>query len=264
MSDPIVPVVTPASADQQIQQPVLPNGVPPVQAPVRMDGVPSVQPVQPVQPVQEPDTKVEQSNLDVNTGNKALDVAISTFASVTGATQADFDRAVANAIEYDNPSLIDKAFIKERFGKHADQALALAEAAVAENVQYTQRIKTEVHTLAGSEQQWNNAVSVFNSSATETIKQAVKALMDQGNIKGGAELLLQTVQGSGLLPNVNPSLNGGSAAGGVAGALTSAQFQQELSALRKEAGNRSFETGPLAQKYNQLITRRQAGKQLGI
>lgn len=263
MADPIVPVVpavAPATVEP-VQPQVLPTGVPPVSAPVRMDGVPTA-PVQPTAPV-EPEPAVK-GDVEVDTGNSALDVAVRTFAAVTGATQEDFDRAIANAMEYDNPSLIDKAFIKERFGKHSEQALALAEAAVAENTRRIQSIHSEVHTLAGSKQNWDSAVSVFNSSATDTIKQAVKALMDQGNIKGGAELLLQTVQGSGLLPNVNPSLNGGSAAGGVAGALSSAQFQQELSALRKEAGNRSFETGPLAQKYSQLIARRQAGKQVGI
>lgn len=258
MSDPIVPVVTPPDV-QPTPAPVpaptaLPAGVPPVGAPVRMP--------EPSQPTQQPEPVANAVN--INTGSETLDIAISTFVQVTGASQADLDRAVANAIEYDDPALIDEAFIRERFGKHSEQALKLAKAAVAENIKYTERVHNEVYQLAGSQQNWNSAVSVFNSAATDTIKQAVKALMDNGNIKGGAELLLQTVQGSGLLPNVNPSLHGGSAASGAAGALTGAQFQQELTALRKEAGNRSFETGPLAQKYNQLIARRQAGKQLGM
>jgi hypothetical protein len=259
MSDPIVPVVpTPAPA---VEPTALPPGVPNTSAPPRMpDVAPTPAPVAP--------TDTDSDEFTIDTGNAALDVTISTFVSITGAKPADLERAVSKAMEYGNPDLIDRAFIKEKFGKFADQALSLAEAAVKEDVRVQQenitKSKQTVYTAAGGEQQWNQAVSVFNTSATPTIKAAVKALMDQGNIAGGAELLLNSVKDSGLLPNVNPTLQGGGAVSGAAGALTASQFQAELATLRTEAGNRSFETGPVANKYNSLIARRAAGKKLGI
>ena len=260
MSDPIVPVVpTPAPV---VEPTALPPGVPNTSAPPRMpDVAPTPAPAVPV------DTDSDDE-FSIDTGNAALDATISTFVSITGAKPADLERAVSKAMEYGNTDLIDRAFIKEKFGKFADQALSLAEAAVKEDVRVQQenitKSKQTVYTAAGGEQQWNQAVSVFNTSATPTIKAAVKALMDQGNIAGGAELLLNSVKDSGLLPNVNPTLQGGGAVSGAAGALTASQFQAELATLRTEAGNRSFETGPVAAKYNSLIARRQAGKNLKI
>ncbi|WP_257542574.1 hypothetical protein [Sphingobium sp. CFD-1] len=260
MSDPIVPVVpTPAPV---VEPTALPPGVPSTSAPPRLPDTP-ITPAAVIPPVDS-----DSEEFDIGTGNTALDTAITAFVSVTGAKPADLDRAVAKAMEYGNPDLIDRAFIKEKFGKFADQALSLAEAAVKEDVRVQQenitKNKQTVYTAAGGEQQWNQAVSVFNTSATPTIKAAVKALMDQGNIAGGAELLLNSVKDSGLLPNVNPTLQGGGAVSGAAGALTASQFQAELATLRTEAGNRSFETGPVATKYNSLIARRAAGKKLGI
>lgn len=259
MTDTIVPVVPVVPTVQPVVEapaPVgLPEGVPQVGKQPRNDGVPKET------------ANTEPLDAAFATGNAALDVAISTFVSVTGAKSSDVERAVSNAIEYDNPDLIDRAFLKEKFGKHAAQAIALAEAAVKDHgAQVTAGVENAKRTVAeaaGSEANWKQAVSVFNSTATPTIKAAVKALMDQGNVAGGAELLLQHVGSSGLLPQVNSTLNGGSGGGAPVG-LSSAQFQTELSALRKEAGNRSFETGPLADKYNQLIARRSAGKKLGL
>ena len=263
MSDPIVPVV-PAVPVADVPNNGLPAGVPSTSAPPRMPDTPQAPPA--AIPLASADTDADE--FDIDTGNSALDTAINTFISVTGAKPADLERAVAKAMEYGNTDLIDRAFIKEKFGKYADQALSLAEAAVKEDVRVQQenitKSKQTVYTAAGGEQQWNQAVSVFNTSATPTIKAAVKALMDQGNIAGGAELLLNSVKDSGLLPNVNSTLQGGGAVAGAAGALTAAQFQTELATLRNEAGNRSFETGPVAAKYNSLIARRTAGKKLGI
>lgn len=259
MSDPIVPVVP----EPTVEPSALPPGIPNTSAPPRM---PDVQPVKPAEPTAV--SEDSDADFDIDTGNSALDTAIAAFVSVTGAKPADLDRAVTKAIQYGNVDLIDRAFINEKFGKYSEQAFSLAEAAVKENLRTQQesiaQSKQTVYTAAGGEQQWNQAVSVFNTSANPTIKAAVKALMDQGNIAGGAELLLNSVKDSGLLPNVNPTLQGGGAVSGAAGALTAAQFQTELATLRTEAGNRSFETGPVATKYNSLIARRTAGKKLGI
>jgi hypothetical protein len=250
---PVVPVVAPQVV------PVVPDFNTPVPKPKEAP-TPEVEPV--VKPA------VADAIPEDVTGNSALDIAISAFVSVTGATNSDMERATSNAIQYGDPSLVDVAFLMEKFGKHGAQAVALAKAAVTDNAKQTAATNTAtlnaVHTAAGSEAQWNQAVSVFNSSASATMKEAVKALMNNGNVAGGAELLMQTVNGSGLLSQSNPLLSGGGTSTQVGGALSAAQFKEGMDTLRKEAGNKSFETGPLANKYNQLIAQRRAGKNLNI
>jgi len=258
MADPIVPVVA-----QPQTPPQLPPQVPPA-GPAPQQPAPAPQPVQQPAPVeQEQDT----DNIE-ETGNAVLDATISAFVSVTGAKPSDLNRAVSKALEYQDANLIDVAFIKERFGKHAAQAISIAKAAVAENISQAGKAsdaaKQVAYSVAGDQAKWNQAVSVFNTAAPANIKAAVEALMDKGNIKAGAELLMQTVSQSGLVPETNPSLNGGSVTAGNTGALSAQQFKTELATLRKEAGNGSLETGPNAEKYNRLITRRRAGKQAGI
>jgi len=260
MSEPFVPVVTtPVEPDTT----VIPN----VQKDIPNIPKPAPKPVAPVADKEEPVITGEPIPSDV-TGNTALDSAISTFVTLTGAHSGDMDRAVAKAIEYGNVDLIDNAFLKERFGKFSAQAIELAKAAVQNEItkenESATNAKSAAYTAAGSEANWNKAVSVFNSTANPTIKAAVKALMNTGDVKAGAELVISTVNGSGLLPQTNPSLNGGSVSPGQAGALSSQQFQTELSALRKEVGNQSLESGKNAGKYNQLLARRKAGKQLGL
>jgi len=266
MSDVIAPVVAPVVApvitpvEPQAPQPIVPNflnSVPPPKAPDKVEPQPVPAPVADTSPIPS----------DV-TGNTSLDIAISAFVSVTGATNSDMERATANAVAYGDPNLIDVAFLKEKFGKHGDQAVALARAAVSDSVKQSADASTAalstVHTAAGGEAQWNQALSVFNSSASATMKEAVKALMNNGNISGGAELLMQAVNGSGLVPNAQPLLSGGNNLNLTGGALTANQFKEGMDTLRKEAGNKSFESGPLANKYNQLIAQRRAGKNLNI
>lgn len=88
-------------------------------------------------------------------------------------------------------------------------------------------------------------------------------MLDNDNVENGAQLLLQTVNSSGLLPQNNGLLNNGAAANTSSGALSAEQFRTEYNALRKAAGNRSLESGPFAQQYQDLVARRTAGKQLG-
>lgn len=202
------------------------------------------------------------------TGDAALDTAINTFVDVTGATEADIQRAISKAVEYSNPELVDNLYLQEKFGKHAKQAIALAKQAVAFNVNKAQGAQVAAQSLAyeaaGGEAGWKQSVSVFNDSAPASIKAAVKVLMDSGDVKNGVELLLSTVNGSGLLPTNNPTLNGGGALGGQGNALSTKQFQEELTKLREQVGNRSLESGPHAEAYQNLLARRRAGKQLNI
>lgn len=225
-------------------------------------------PVDPVVPAA-PEVAVEEEFVHSEyTGDAALDTAINTFVDITGASSADIQRATAKAIEYGNSDLVDETYIKEKFGKYAAQAIALAKQAVAYNVQQVEAqqkaAQTLAHQAAGSEAGWKQSVSVFNESAPASIKAAVKVLMDTGDVKSGVELLLNTVNGSGLLPTNNPTLQGGGALGSQGNALSAKQFQVELTKLREQVGNRSLENGPHAESYQNLLARRRTGKQLNI
>lgn len=250
-------------------EPVLPPGVPPagnppVLPPGYVPPTPPVPPVQPVAPVPPTPVAAPESGELPSTGNAILDTSIAAFASVTGATTADMQRAVANALAYGDPSLIDTQFIKDKFGKHADQALQLAQAVVAEQGASKARAVNQVHELAGGQQQWDQAVSVFNTNAPDYVKIAVKTMLDSGQIEAGSKLLLETVRAGGLLPNVNAMLPPGTPGAGTNGALGKAEFQTEMQKLKQEAGSRSLESGVYGQRYQELMNRRAVGRQMGL
>jgi hypothetical protein len=223
--------------------------------------------------------EVEESTYDVPddlkdpTGNAMLDAAMNAFVSVTGATLDDMRRAAQNAVERGDVTLIDKAFLAERFGEYYKDAYALAKAAVEHEVQQkeaqskqAQREQAKATKLAneaaGGAENWKQATSVFNSTAPEKLKAAVKTLLNSGQVEAGVDLVLSHVQNSGQVPNVKNTLQGGAALGNVS-ALSAEQFKQEMTKLRTEAGAASLESGPWAARYNQLLTRRSAGKKLG-
>lgn len=257
----------------------LPPGVPPAGEPPKTNAVPPVAPVVPVvtptpapnpAPVPTPAPAPEPTPAPapvptegVYTGNQTLDIAINAFVVSTGVKAEDLQHAVNAAIQYNNPDLIDVEFIRAKCGKNADQAIALAKAAVTDIASKAEATRQEVFQAAGGQQQWEQAVSVFNTSAPEHVKAAVKALINSGQLKAGATMLLEQVQATGLVPTVNPLVQGGQAAG-TGGALSAVDFQKEMAALKKEAGNRSLETGHIGQRYQELMARRAQGRKLGL
>lgn len=237
-------------------QPVVPVPVPP--APV----VPEVPAVKPEVP--EVKQEAQPSAATFETGNAVLDAAIGVMVASTGATQADVDRLVTKALEYGNADLIDEAFARERFKDKADQILALARAAVAEQSASVERSKQAVFAIAGGQDNWNSAVSIFNSSAPAHIKEAAKMLLDSGKVQEGAKLVMDTVVQAGLVPQVNPTVQAGGVVPSNTGALSAANFSKAMTELKQKAGNRSLESGPFAGEYQQLIQRRVAGRRAGI
>lgn len=255
----------------------LPPGVPPagnpvvmppnVQAPVVTPPVVVPAPAAPVTLVT-PTAPAESTNLSANpdefkTGNPALDASIGVLISVTGATSTDLQRIVGKALEYGDANLVDTAFVTEKFGKHADQMIALAKAAVEEQGNSQARAVAQVHALAGSKDNWDNAVSIFNQNAPEHLKSAARMLLDAGQLEQGAKLIMDMVQNAGFVPVANGLLQGG-VAPSTGGALNAKQFQEGIAALKKEAGNRSLESGPYAQKLQTLHQRRNLGRQQGL
>lgn len=240
----------------------------PVHIPGPAPTTPPVTPAAPVQPVAPavlpvvPAAEPATADNVMDTGNAALDAAINVFTTVTKATEADMVRAVGKALEYGREDLIDVAFIKEKFGANADQAIQLAKAAITEKAANLVRQETEVHTLAGGKANWDAAVSVYHTNAPEYMKAAIAGLMDSGKVKEGTQMLLEFARSQGLAPGA-PLLDNPAVVPGAAGALDAAGFRAELDKLYKEAGGRSLESGVYGDRYKSLMARRDAGRQLG-
>lgn len=195
------------------------------------------------------------------TGNPAIDAGIAMLKQVSKLNDADMVRAIGKAVEYNDPNLIDSAFIKERFGEHAQYAELLAKAYLDDQIGQAQRAVTAAYDLVGGKQNWETASQLFNAKASEHVRAAARALANSGDVAGAAKLVVETVQGLGLISKEAGILKGGAA---LDGALSAADFSKEYQALRKEAGNRSLESPKFAQRYQNLLSRRKAGKAKGI
>ena len=215
---------------------------------------------------EQPTATVPSTGAVESTGNAVLDVAVGTFVAMTGCTDADITRALGKAAEYADEGLIDTAFLKERFGKHGDQAIALAKAVLQQELATAASSKAAAQAtvveVAGSAENWNSAVTVFNAHADAETKQMVKVLLDNGLIKQGAAQLMQFVQASGRVPVVSGAMLQGNPVNTSAG-LSAAEFSSELQKLKTEAAGRSLEVGPFGVRYNELMQRRAAGRAAG-
>lgn len=271
----------------------IPTGVPQAGNPPRMDGVPPerqptppvanpapaatipvVPPVTPVNvptnaaadllptPEQKPKTAPPNTG-DVSnlTGNKALDIAVETFAVATGITSADFERAIGTAVSQGKVELVDKAFLQEKLGDKAQHAIALCEAMVQEGLNQMQNLRQEAYSVAGGEAQWQRAAELFRAKADPALVQAVAAMMDNGNVKQGATVVMTTVQGLGLLTNSNPLVTGDAPTGTPSTALNSADFKAAMTELKKQNGNRSLDNN---KQYQDLVERRRQGMLAGL
>jgi len=238
-------------------QPVAP--VVPVVAPV----VPVV-PAAPVPtPAVEPVVKPAVTPSTFNSGT-AFDAAINALAGVVGVTDADLQRALGTALERGDATLIDKAFIAEKFGTQASTFTTLAESVVTDVKQKAEQqnatINTAIVEVAGDTATWEKHRDAFNTIAPEHIKVAARAMMDSGMVKEGIQFVMQHTQGN-VIANAG-NLIGGLPANHAAG-LSADEFRTQMSELKKEAGNRSLETGPFRERYDNLIKQRTIGRQAG-
>lgn len=195
------------------------------------------------------------------TGNPAIDAGIAMLKQVSKLNDADMVRAIGKAVEYNDPNLIDSAFIKERFGEHAQYAELLAKAYLDDQIGQAQRAVTAAYDLVGGKQNWETASQLFNAKAPEHVRAAARALANSGDVTGAAKLVVETVQGLGLISKEAGILKGGSA---LDGALSAADFKEAYAALRKEVGNRSMESPQFKPRYEALLARRAAGRAKGI
>ncbi|BEQ12896.1 putative scaffolding protein [Pseudomonas phage Ep4] len=194
----------------------------------------------------------------VNTGNKALDVAVNSFMKSTGASDADVQRACKNAIDYNDPSLIDDAFLKERFKDRADEARTIIEAVLEQSQIERQRTIDAVYSTAGGEEAWKQSLSVYKEHAPAGLQKALKMMFDSGDaasVKEAAEMVVDFAKGSGVITKSGTRMTAGSGTHDVNG-LSKAEFQTALSKLNQSS--RTYHGD-----YARLIELRRVGTALG-
>lgn len=194
----------------------------------------------------------------IDTGNKALDVAVRSFIKSTGATDADIQRACKNAIEYGDAALIDDAFLQERFKDRAGDARAIVEAVLEQSQQNRTSLISSVYEAAGGEESWKASLAVYKQHAPAGLQKALKLMFDSGDaasVKEAAALVVDFAKGSGVIPKVGTRQQAGASVAEASG-LSKAEFQTALGKLNPSS--RSYRDD-----YNKLVELRRVGQQIG-
>lgn len=194
-----------------------------------------------------------------STGNKALDIAVSTFVSVTGTSEEDISKAMEAAYEAGDVKYIDKEFLKSRYGDKADQAIALAEAVFEADIQAQQTLLDSVYSAAGGKEQFDVCSALFKEHAKPAMRAVVKNMLDSGDpeaVREAASLIAEFGKQSGALVEKEGSRQL-AAAGVVPGqGLTAQEFHDARHALNS-----------LSKTYHddmaRLMDLRRLGKQTG-
>lgn len=226
--------------------------IPPAGKPAALPGAvpPGTPPPAPTVPTDKP--------ADINTGNKALDVAVSSFLKSTGGSDADVQRAVAHAIEYGDAKLIDRTFLTERFGVRADEALAIAEAVVEQTGVERERMVQSVYEVAGGEAKWKESLAVYKQHAPAGLQKALQFMFDSGDaasVKEASQLVVDYALGSGVLGKAGSLITPGSGSADASG-LSKADFQAALGQLNQSSRNYHAD-------YTRLLELRRIGKAIG-
>jgi hypothetical protein len=194
----------------------------------------------------------------INTGNKALDVAVSSFIRSTGASDSDLERATKNALEYGDAALIDDAFLKERFKDRWEEAKQIAEAVVEQTGVERQKLVDAVYATAGDKAKWDASLAVYKQHAQPGLQKAIQMMFDSGDavsVKEAAALVVDFAKNSGVIPSATGRVVAGTGPAD-AGGLSLSDFQSAMRQLNPSA--RSYN-----QDYSKLIELRRIGKQLG-
>jgi len=188
-----------------------------------------------------------------------LMATFSTFELV--APDIDLARAVGNAIDRGDVSLIDAAYLREKAGANADKLIKVAQGLVTHVTDTVSRLTTEIHTKAGGQERWDAAVQVFNTAAPKYLKEFVAQSIDSANpkrISTAVESLLDFVKNNGGLPTPPQGhVRAGGGAPDAALGLSKEAYQAERLKLDRRA--RDF-----PERERELTARRQLGKQMGL
>ena len=211
--------------NQEQQQQTLPPGVPPAGKPPTVPPN-AVNPPAPAGTIEPPNLNGQVSST-IDLGDSTLNAAISALVASTNATEADLERIAAKAIEYGDINLLDMNFIREKYPKFEQQFVAVAQAIIEQRSAVENFNRQQIYNLAGGENKWNAAVSVFNANAPDYLRTAVRSLIDGGKQTEGAQLLMDYVQYSGLGIVQGDRVQSTNLSAGNGG-LSRNQFQEEI------------------------------------
>lgn len=167
---------------------------------------------------------------------------------------------ITKAIQYNDPALIDTAYLKSVAGDKAEQAEKIARTLVQTISNKAAEVEQQVFALAGGEAQWDAAVTAFNQVAPRELKLAVAQMLntiDPEMVQAGAKLIVQFSQLSGAVPQKGTPYAPAMPVTQAQNALTKEQFKQEVAKLNPNDPN-------YAQLYQELYNRRALGKRLGL
>lgn len=198
------------------------------------------------------------NTFDVNTIDDPVLKSMATMFK-SSVPDMDLDRALANAISYGDPNLIDIAYITDKAGQNAPHLINLAAGIVNTINAQSEAMEQSVYQEVGGRQVWDASVAVFNRSASPEIKATVATMLDSGKanlIKAGAKMVAEFGKNSGMIPKDGFRLDPVSAPYATQG-LNKTQFQQEI--LKLDSNDPDY-----GDKYNALIQRRAVGKRLNL
>lgn len=194
----------------------------------------------------------------VATGNKALDIAVSAFVSATGTTEEDISKAMSAAYEAGDVAYIDKAYLRERFGEKADQAIALAEAVYEADTTAQAALIQDVYAAAGTKEQFEQCAEVFKQHAKPAMRSVVKSMLDSGDpvaVREAASLIAEFGKQSGVIVQKDGTRQGSSSGIVPDQGLSKEEFQAARMQLN-----------PMSRTYRadmaKLIDLRRLGKQV--
>lgn len=198
---------------------------------------------------------------DYSTGNSVLDTSIAGLLQTMGSNPEEFLSFTRNAIEYGDLNLLDTTAIKSKYPQYEEAIKSMTQAVIAQNQQTVSDIKNTAYGIAGSKDNWDSAVRIFNANAPQYLRETVKTMIDNGHVQEGASMLMNAVQSFGSLPQNMPQYSGN--AGAVRG-ITFDEMKAELAKLTAEAGGASLESGTYGRRYEDIMYRRSIGRAQGI
>lgn len=182
----------------------------------------------------------------------------STFEMV--APDLDLARAVGNALDRGDASLIDTKYIVEKAGDKAGKLIEVAKGLVNHVTTTVDKLTKDIYASAGGEAQWNAAVEVFNKAAPKYLREFVAQGVDSANparIQTAVESMLDFVKQNGGVPTAPQGhVRAGGGAPNAAMGLSKAEYQAERMKLDRRARD-------YADQERELTARRQLGKQMG-
>lgn len=241
---PPIPPVPPPPADKD-------NRIPPSVAQNAQGAVPSTPQV----------GQVPEAWQDYSTGNSVLDTSIAGLLQTMGSNPEEFLSFTRNAIEYGDLNLLDTTAIKSKYPQYQEAIKSMTQAVIAQNQQTVSNIKNTAYGIAGSKENWDSAVRIFNANAPQYLRETVKTMIDNGHVQEGANMLMNAVQSFGSLPQNMPQYSGSA---GVARGITFDEMKAELAKLTAEAGGASLESGTYGRRYEDIMYRRSIGRAQGI